>query len=549
MTNGVETLAQPLPTEKLRDRTLAAIDVGTNSLHMVVTRIRPELPAFDIIATEKEVVRLGDRDPDSGDLTPEAIARTLAALRRCQDLARSLQVEQILAVATSAVREAPNGNDFLGLVQEELGLEIDLISGPEEARRIYLGVLSGMEFHRKPHVIIDIGGGSTELILGSGQDPDCLTSTKVGAVRLSREFINTDPISSEQFSFLQAFIRGTMERAVEEVRAHLEPRQKVRLVGTSGTAMALAALHAHQFRRETPSTLNGYSFSFKDLQALVALLRRMPYSERKNLPELNQRRAEIIVPGALILQETMQMLGAEEIVICERALREGVIVDWMLAHGLIEDKLRYQGSVRRRSVLNMARRFNVDLEHAERIAKFALQLFDQLHGLLHECDEESRELLWAATILHNCGHYINHSSHHKHSYYLIRNSNLLGYNETEIETIANLARYHRKSSPKKKHESYRNLASKQHRRWVDLLSPVLRLAVALDRRQIGAVAQLHCHWDPQQRQLTLGLVPANPHDDCELERWSLNFNRTAFEETFQATVLSELLPTLALPAP
>jgi exopolyphosphatase/guanosine-5'-triphosphate,3'-diphosphate pyrophosphatase len=255
------------------------------------------------------------------------------------------------------------------------------------------------------------------------------------------------------------------------------------------------------------------------------------------------------VPGALILQETMQMLGAGEIVICERALREGVIVDWMLTHGLIEDKLRYQGSVRRRSVLNMARRFNVDLEHAERIAKFAMQLFDQLHGLLHECDQESRELLWAAAILHNCGHYINHSSHHKHSYYLIRNSDLLGYNETEIETIANLARYHRKSSPKKKHESYRNLTSKQHRRWVDLLSPILRLAVALDRRQIGAVAHLHCHWNPQQRQLTLDLVPANPHDACELERWSLNFNRTTFEETFQATVLSELQPTLAVNAP
>jgi exopolyphosphatase / guanosine-5'-triphosphate,3'-diphosphate pyrophosphatase len=547
MANAVETLSQPLPLERQRDRILAAIDVGTNSLHMVVAQIRPELPAFDIVATEKEAIRLGDRDPDTGDLTPEAIARALAALRRCQDLARSLQAEQIIAVATSAVREAPNGRDFLALVQEELGLEIDLISGPEEARRIYLGVLSGMEFHRKPHVIIDIGGGSTELILGSGQDPECLTSTKVGAVRLAREFVHSDPMSVEQFSFLKAFVRGTMERAVEEVRAHLEPRQKIRLVGTSGTALALAALHAHQLRREVPSTFNGYTFSYKDLQAMLTLLRRMPYSERKNLPELNQRRAEIIVPGALILQETMQMLGAEELIICERALREGVIVDWMLTHGLIEDKLRYQGSVRRRSVLNMARRFNVDLEHAERIATFALQLFDQLHGVLHDCDQEARELLWAAALLHNCGHYINHSSHHKHSYYLIRNSNLLGYNETEIETIANLARYHRKSSPKKKHESYRSLGSKQHRRYVDLLNPILRLAVALDRRQIGAVAYLDCRWNAQQRLLTLGLVPSNSQDTCELECWSLDFNRSAFEQTYQATVLTQLHQPTAVP--
>ncbi len=514
------------------DRILAAIDVGTNSIHMVIVRIQPALPAFTIIAKEKTTVRLGDRDPRTGNLTEAAIQRAMVALKRCQEVASSLNVEQVLAVATSAVREAPNGREFLERVQSELGLWINLISGPEEARRIYLGVLSGMEFNHQPHVVIDIGGGSTELILGDGQDPRSLSSTKIGAVRLTAEQITTDPISPEEFLALQAYIRGMLERPVEDILAHLQPGEVPRMVGTSGTIETLAILHAREKTGSSPNPVNGYTFTAKDLRDMVNRLRRLSYAERAKLPGMNDRRAEIILAGALVLQETMTLLKTETLTICERALREGVVVDWMMTQGLIEDRLRFQGSVRQRSVLKTAQKYRVDLVHSDRVAKLAVHLFDQTQGILHQWGAEEREILWSAAVLHNCGHHVSHSSHHKHSYYLIRYSDLLGYTETEIETIANLARYHRKSNPKKKHDSYRNLTSKLHRKMVDQLHPLLRIAVALDRRQIGAIQSVTCEYKPETHELHLILQPARVGDECALELWSLNVKKSSFEEQF-----------------
>jgi exopolyphosphatase / guanosine-5'-triphosphate,3'-diphosphate pyrophosphatase len=524
------------------ERILAAIDVGTNSIHMVVVRIQPALPAFTIIAREKTTVRLGDRHRQNGNLTDGAMERAIDALKRCQEIAKSLNAEQTIAVATSAMREAPNGRDFLQRIEAELGLWINLISGPEEARRIYLGVLSGMELNSQPHIIIDIGGGSTELVLGDGHEPRSLSSTKIGAVRLTVEHITTDPISTIEFQSLQAYIRGMLERPVEELKAALQPGESPRLVGTSGTIETLAIIHAREKTGSVPSPLNGYEFSLKDLRETVAHLRRLSVAGRTEIPGINDRRAEIILAGALILQEAMTLLGMESIVICERSLREGVIVDWMLTHGLIEDRLRYQGSVRQRSVLDTAHKYRVKLDYSEQVATFALSLFDQTQGILHNWGEEERELLWAAAILHNCGHHVSHSSHHKHSYYLIRHSDLLGYTETEIETIANLARYHRKSTPKKKHESYRSLTSKRHRRVVDQLSALLRLAVALDRRQIGAIKHVLCQTAPQSHEFRLLMQPAKPDDDCALELWSLDYKKASFETEFGLKLVPVLEP-------
>ncbi|TVQ59282.1 MAG: Ppx/GppA family phosphatase, partial [Spirulina sp. DLM2.Bin59] len=206
---------QSVPTQPI---ILGAIDIGTNSIHLVVVKIEPQFPSFSIIAKEKDTVRLGDRDLETGNLTPEAIARALSTLRRCQDLALSFGAKHILAVATSATREAPNGQEFIQQVERELGLQIDLISGPEEARRIYLGVLSGWEFNDQPQVIIDIGGGSTELILCDRHDTRYLSSTKVGAVRLTQEFVHSDPISAADLTYLRAYVRGMLERAIEQIR-------------------------------------------------------------------------------------------------------------------------------------------------------------------------------------------------------------------------------------------------------------------------------------------------------------------------------------------
>jgi len=534
--------AQDKPSPLSPKPIVAAIDVGTNSIHMVLVRVTTVLPAFTIIDREKATVRLGDRCNHTGKLTPEAMSRAMDALRHFQKLAQTLQADQILAVATSAVREAPNGRDFLRRVEQELGLFVNLISGPEEARRIYLGVLSGMEFRNQPHIVIDIGGGSTELILGDGHEPRTLSSNKVGAVRLTAQYVTTDPISELEFEYLRAYVRGTLERSVDELRSHLKPSEVPRLVGTSGTIECLATLAIEMTQEALPLTLNGYYLSRERVQFVVNHLRRLSYRERAQLPGMSEQRAEIIVAGGLILQETLALLDLDGLIVCERALREGVVVDWMLTHWLIEDRLCYQNSVRQRSVLAVAHKYGVNLESGQQVAQFAISLFDQTQGRLHHWGPEARELLWAAAILHNCGHFVSHAAHHKHSYYLIRHGDLLGYADPELEVMANLARYHRKSPPRKKHENFTNLPSKQHRLLVSQLSALMRLAVALDRRQIGAIQEVFCVYEPKEEVFHLRLQATHPNDDCALELWSLDQKRSAFEAEYGVKLVTVLEP-------
>ena len=541
MVNLALTTAEDiLPLEVESERIIAAIDLGTNSVHMVIVRLEPQIPSFSIIGKEKETVRLGDRDIETGNLKLKIMERTVNALRRFQEIAKTFNAEAIIAVATSAVREAPNGREFLYRIKNELNLDVDLISGQEEARRIYLGVLSGMEFNNQPHIIIDIGGGSTEIILGDSDDERCLSSTKVGAVRLTSELITTDPINDQEYNYLRAYAKGMLERATEEILSNIKFGEKARLVGTSGTIETLANIHAKETLDAIPSTLNGYSFSLKDLREMVSRLRKMTNSERAEIPGMAEKRSEVILAGAVILQEAMTLLGVESLITCERALREGVIVDWMLAHDLIDNRLRFQSTIRQRSVLKIANKYNVDSSYSERIAAFALSLFDQTKGYLHEWGNQERFLLWAASELHNCGHHISHSSHHKHSYYLIRNSGLLGYNETEIEIIANLARYHRKSQPKKKHENFQNLATKEQKQVVEELSPLLRLATSLDRRQIGAISRVECDYNKDKKELHLKLFAKDRNDDCAVELWSLSYSKLVFEEVFGVKLVESL---------
>jgi exopolyphosphatase / guanosine-5'-triphosphate,3'-diphosphate pyrophosphatase len=240
-----------------------------------------------------------------------------------------------------------------------------------------------------------------------------------------------------------------------------------------------------------------------------------------------------------VLQEAMTMLGIQSLSVCERSLREGVIVDWMLTHGLIEDRLKYQGSIRERSTLKIAGKYGVDLPHSQRVATLALSLFDQTYGQLHTWDLATRQLLWSAAILHNSGHFVSHDAHHKHSYYLIRYGELLGYTESEIDTIANIARYHRKSPPKKKHQNLQNL-SKQERSIVSQLSAILRLAVALDRRRIGAIKQVSLEFYLVKGECHLTFFPANPNDECVLECWSLDYKKPIFEAEFNLKLSTKM---------
>lgn len=524
----------------MNQQIIAAIDIGTNSIHMVIVRVEPSLPAFTVIAKEKDTVRLGDRNVATGKLTPEAIKRSLDTLRRCQDLATSLGASQIIAVATSATREAPNGEEFLRLVEAELSIVVNLISGQEEARRIYLGVLSGMDFNDQPHIIIDIGGGSTELILADIHEPRFLSSTKIGAVRLAKEFVTTDPISDDELKVLRAYVKGMLERPVGEIWHNLQLNEVPRTVGTSGTIETIAIIHAKEELGSVPDPLNGYEISRKSVEKIVKKLAKMSYKERLTVSGLSDKRAEIIVPGAVILLEAMTMLKVDSIMICERALREGMIVDWMLTRGLIGSRLRYQDEVKNRNVLKIAKKYHVDLAYSERVSQFALSIFDQLKGKLHAWDLAERELLWSAAILHNSGVYISHSSHHKHSYYLIRHAELLGFTELELELIANIARYHRKSKPRKKHESYQRLPHKQYQLMVRQLSAILRLAVALDRRNKGAIAEVICRYDKLSRSLHFQLQPSEIGDKCTLELWNLSYKKEVFAEEFNVEVIATI---------
>ncbi|KEF41059.1 MAG: exopolyphosphatase [Cyanobium sp. CACIAM 14] len=528
------------------ERRVAAIDIGTNSIHLLIAAIDPALGSFSVVLAEKSTTRLGERDPETGDLTPDAIERAFLTLRHCRDLATSHGVEQIVTAATSAVREAPNGRVFLQALQDQLGLVVDLVSGPEEARLIYLGVLSGLSFGDAPYYILDIGGGSTELVLADGRDSRALTSTRIGAVRLQREFCQEDPLPPERRRFLEAYIQGAMDPAAAEVRRALRPGEKPVLVATSGTAMAMAALASAQ-DPTPPLKLDGYRLSRARLDDIVERLLLLTPEQRRALTAINERRAEIIVPGALILQTTMEILQVRELVVCERALREGLIVDWMLRNGLLVDRFSFQSSIRRRTVQHLARTYGVDSDRAERVAQHALSLYDQTRGLLHDDDGEGRSLLWAAAQLHACGKHVNIAAYHKHTWYLIRHGELLGYSEAEHLMVAAIARYHRRSLPKKRHESWQLIEDRQRRQTVFAMALLLRLAASLDRRPAPGIGAITVTPDAggenapadQPRGFTISLHPVvsgagEPPVDLGLEEWSL---RSCADLVLEATGL------------
>ena len=522
----LEKLAAVIPVgEGLRR--VAAIDLGTNSTHLLIASVDPKLRTFQVLLAEKSTTRLGERDPDSGDLSQEAMERARLALRHCRELASSHGVEEILCVATSAMREAPNGMAFLAEVERDFGLKTEVISGPEEARLIYLGVLSGMDFADQPHYILDIGGGSTELILADSRDARALTSSRVGAVRLQRDFIRQEPLERKRVEFLRAFIQGSLEPAVEKVRRRLEPDETPVLVATSGTAMAAAALLAVD-RPELQGRLHGAQFSRDELDALLQRVLPLTPDERRALPGINARRAEILVPGLLVLQKAMEMIQASHFVISDRALREGLIID----------RFVYQGEIRRRTVMHHAHKYGVSISRAERIASFALDLWDQTRGSLHKAPEASRQLLWAAAMVHRCGLRINTSAYHKHSWYLVQNGELLGYSHSEQRVIASLARYHRKSLPKKRHESW-SLLSAEEKALVERLSLLLRLAVAMDRRPGGAVKRVVASC--RANKLKLQLEPIDVGDDLSLELWSLQTCEPFLQDAVGVSLRSELL--------
>ena len=540
--DGTQKAASLFPQEVR----VAAIDIGTNSIHMVLAAVDQQLRSFSVLTTEKASVRLGERDPETGDLTSQAMERAMMALSHYRELADGHGTDAVVAVATSAVREAGNGQEFLALVEQELGLQVDLVAGREEARLIYLGVLSAMDFGGQPHLILDIGGGSTELILADSHDARSLNSLRVGAVRLAQDFCFHSASTVERVQFLKTFLQGMLEPTVVKVQQRLAVGESPVLVCTSGTAMAIGRLLALRLGT-TSQNLNGLRFSFSHVQELMRELVTLDMEQRRQLPGLNERRADIIVSGGLILETAMELLNAQEMVLCKRALREGLIVNWMLRHNLIVNRFSYQSDIRQRTILHQAHKYGVDHERAERVARHALILFDACRPGLDAATAEARELLWGAAMLHACGRHISSvGGYHKHSWYLVRHCTLLGYSETEHLILAALVRYHRRSPPKKRHEAWLSLKDASQQRCVRQLSPLLRIAVALDRRPQAVIERLDVVLTA--KTMTIQLTPF-PGANVSLECWSLDNCRAEIEPELGRSLCVEVVETLATVRP
>lgn len=488
-------------------KTLAAIDCGSNSFHLLVVRVDEARRSWDTIAKDKEMVRLAS-DLTDLELSTAAMDRGVAALKRFRQVAESFGVERLVATATSAVREARNGLEFIARAEREAGVTVELISGTEEARLIYLGVTSAVNFRGRKAAIVDIGGGSTELVIGTATELLFTRSLKLGAVRMHEQYLKGEVIEPDAYYRLIAHVKGTLHQIVPLMR---EVGYDF-LIATSGTALTLAEIDAYEQTVAAPKVMNGYVLPKSRLHALENRLRTMSLKERQRMAGLPPRRADIIVAGAGILSTVMDELGISELKLCDRALREGIILDALYREGLLEDAGHIHDHVRGRTVRAIGERYDYDRVHGEHVAKLALSIFDQtqpLHGLARTY----RDVLEGAAVLHDVGFHINHSSHHKHSYYLIRHAELLGFHEPEIELMANVARYHRKSLPKEKHLNFKVL-SPEHRDVALKLISILRIADALDHSCEQKVKEVSVRLEPQE---TVFFIQAE--GDCDVEIW------------------------------
>ena len=496
---------------------IAAIDIGTNSIHMIVVQVRPDL-SFEVIDREKEMVRLGAGGLDGRALTPEAMHAALQVLSKFRRLAESHKVDEVIAVATSATREAENGGEFLEAVTQQTGIRPRVISGTEEARLIHMAAVYGVSVPGDVAVVIDIGGGSVEVTRGAGPAIELGRSFKLGVIRLTERFVKTDPIEPRDQRRLVRHIDAEIGKYLNQIaRAGFE-----RVIGTSGTILSLGAVAAAVDGHASGAALRNRRFTAKQIRRVRKDLVALDLEERLRVPGLEPRRADLAVSGAILLDEILKRLGAGEITLCDLSLREGLVLDYISRHRKeIAQADRYP-DVRRRSVFELAERCNYWPDHSQHVARLAAGLFDQTR-VIHGLTDREREWLEYAAILHDIGVHISYEGHHKHSYYLVKNGDLRGFEPDEIETIALVARYHRQATPKRKHEGFRDLG-RPMRGTVRTLSAILRLAESLDRSHAQSIAGLEIHDRGDDDLLQL-----RTSGDAELELWAAARHAAPFE--------------------
>jgi len=469
---------------------LAAIDIGSNSIRMVVAEVEPD-GLYRVLDEEREMARLGTGLYRTGRLSAAAVERALAALGRMKAIVDGFQVAELRCIATAAVREASNGLAFRREVQRRYKMRVETISAEEEAQLAFQSAARHFDLASRPVAIVDIGGGSLEVVLAAGAAIEQTVSLPLGAVRLTEEYGGSDPLRPRHWRRLKKGIRRVLKAQLGE-----PPFRPEVLIGSGGTFTNLAEMIMADREGET-APAHGYAIARGDLDALVDRLREMPLALRREMPGLNPKRADIIVAGAAAVSRLARWLDVREILVNERGIRDGLLL------AMIGERVPRPATPRDRmeSVRASARRCRSNARHDRHIADLAVKLFDGLQPRLG-LPAESRDLLVAGALLHDVGYLISHSGHHKHAYHLILHGDIRGFSGREVELIANIARYHRRAFPKKSHPNFARLESAD-RGLVRALAGMLRVADSLDRTHTQRVTDVRCAWRAGRPRLVL----------------------------------------------
>ena len=505
---------------------IAALDLGTNSFHLLIADAHPD-GGFEKITTEKAMIRLGDVVGRHGRITDAALDVAIATVRRFALLAEAAGATEIHACATSAIRSAANGDAVVDRIEAETGVAVEVISGRREAELIFGAVRASVLLEPAPALCFDLGGGSVEIMVGDAGGLSWATSEHLGVGRLTAEFVTTDPISPDEQRRLRAHLVEILEPVAEEV-ARFEPK---RFVGSSGTLEDLGHMVAARRKQSVPDSLNQLMFTRDVFLPLHEQILSSDADARLRLDGLEARRVDLIPAGSLFLATAMDLFGIEDMVVSEWALREGIVLDAISRRDPAEwsDDPR---AIRRASVEALARRCNVADDHARHVAALACELFDhtqELHGL----SSDDRELLEYGALLHDIGEHVASQGHHKHGAYLIRHGQLRGFTPEEVQLLAGLARWHRRGQPKSTDEL--PLLDEARLR---PLTALLRIADGLDRSRSGTVERVDVRVGP-----SLAVVRITARDDPELELWGARRKRELFEKVFGRDLKFAVTPT------
>lgn len=499
---------------------IAAIDIGSNSIHMVIAEVRDG--HFEILDRAKEMVGLARGTLTEGRLSADALEAGFQTIARFQRLARRQGADPILAVATSAVREAENGGELALRAWEELQLQIDVVTGADEARFIFLAARHSIDFRGERPLVVDVGGGSVELIYAREGEVRWQESLKLGVVRLTERFLRSDPPKRREIEALRTFVRRSLEELFE--RARRDPPSL--LVGTSGTLLNLVAMGQAAKEGKVPESLHNRTLDRRDLARLAERILTVDADKRSRLPGLDRKRSDLAPAGVILAEVLLDGFRCAQLRACEWALREGILLDFIARRRAEVEAAERVPDIRRRSVLRLAGRFESDGAHAEKVVDLALALFDQTTSS-HRLGAAERELLEFAARLHDVGLSISHSKHHRHTQYLITNGELRGFTPEEVQMIAAVARYHKGAPPKIGRDDLVGLSEKAQSLVIGLAA-ILRVADSLDRTHHGVVRSLRVVRRSGKTEIRLDTGGR----DVELEVWGAHRKSELWERWF-----------------